>query len=74
MPVQTFAKTPLESPEDIFTVLIFATKPCIVQYIPTGLLKVLAGFSFAVVGSSAKTAKVFTVQKFPAIQYLSPLC
>ena len=30
--VQTFAKTPLEAPEDIFTVLIVATKPCILQY------------------------------------------
>ena len=30
--VQTFAKSPLEAPQDIFTVLIFATKPCIVHY------------------------------------------
>ena len=27
-----FAKMPPEAPEEIFTVLIFATKPCIVQY------------------------------------------
>ena len=37
--------------------------------VPTGLLKILAGFIFAVVGSSAKTTKVCTVQKFPAIRY-----
>ena len=30
--VQTFAKMPPEAPEEIFAVLIFATKPCIVQY------------------------------------------
>ena len=30
--VQTFAKMPPEAPEEIFAVLIFATKPCIVRY------------------------------------------
>ena len=30
--LQTFAKMSPESPEEIFAVLIFATKPCIVRY------------------------------------------
>ena len=41
--------------------------------VPIGLLKILAGFIFAVVGSSAKTAKVCTVQKFPTIRYMKSL-
>ena len=65
---ETFAKTPLEAPEDIFTVSYFCDKT-LHSAVPTGLLKILAGFIFAVVGSSAKTAKVCTVQKFPAIRY-----
>ena len=67
--MQTFAKMPLEVPEDIFTVLIFCDKT-LYSAVPTGLLQILAGLIFAVVGSSAKTAKVCIVQKFPAIQYL----
>ena len=30
--VQTFANSPSEAPEEIFTVLIFAIKPCLAQY------------------------------------------
>ena len=69
--VQTFATMPPEAPEEIFTVLIFATKACIASAVLTGLLKLLAVFIFAAVGSSTKTMKVYTMWKFPSIRYVS---
>ena len=66
--VQTFAKTPPETPEEIFAVLIFVTKPCIVWY--QLVCKTSMVFIFAVVGLSAKTTKVCTMQKLPAIRYM----
>ena len=42
--VQTFAKMPPETPEEIFAVLIFATKPCIVRY--QLAIKTFSGFYF----------------------------
>ena len=50
-----------EAPEEIFTVLIFATNPGVAQHQLAGLLKPSAVFIYVVVGSSAKTANVCTM-------------
>ena len=57
---------PPETPEESFTVLIFATKTCIGWYQLTGLWKIV----FVVVGSSVKSAKVCTMWNFSSIRYL----
>ena len=42
----TFVKMPPDAPEEMFTVLIFATKPCIVQCTNWAVKKLLAFFYF----------------------------
>ena len=58
--VQTFATMPPETAERIFRSSYFCNK-ALHSAVPTGLLKLLTVFIFAVVGLSAKTVKVCTM-------------
>ena len=63
--VHTFANMPSEAPEEVFTVLIFATKPCLISTVPTGLLKFSAVFIFAKLDHPRKPQKFAPCKNFP---------
>ena len=56
--VQTVVKMPPEAPKEIFTVLIFATKPYCTLGCSNWAVKSFNGFIFVVVGSSAKVCSM----------------
>ena len=77
--MQIFAEMPPDPPEEIFVVFIFVgcahrTTPLVVLTYTTSRdtrwVKNFVVFIFAVLCRSAKTAKICTPRKFPAIRYV----
>ena len=57
--MQTFANLPSEAPEEIFTVLIFATKPCLAPY--QVAVKNFSGFYFCGIWVIRENRKICTM-------------